>query len=177
MDQHLSECAAPGLHARKRAATQESINYFGSKDGVFLGATPPMPTEDEITAFVTGTGSSVLADLVETFTAALVDHSPDRELLRARRTLIQSTPELATREMARISDVEEHLVQMVLARFHARGRDEATTPDLLDEARIVVSLAAGVMKYTMRKWFSSDFVESPRAILQDSINLIRRVTN
>lgn len=152
------------------------FNYFGSKEGVFLGPTPPMPTEADVAAFVAGTGSSVLGDLVETFTAALVDRNPDSEVLRARRTLIQSTPELARREITRISEAEDYLVQIVLARFHAQGRDETTTPDLADEARIVVSLAAGVMHYTMRKWFASDFAESPRTLLQNSINLIRRVT-
>lgn len=152
------------------------FNYFGSKEGVILGTTPPMPTDAEIELFVHKAGSNVLSDLVEMITRALVDQEPDGELLRSRRSLIQSTPELAKKEIARIGDVEDQFVRMVLARFHAQGRDETTTPDLADEARIVVSLAAGVMRYAMRKWFSSGFAASPRELLRDSIDLIRRVT-
>jgi AcrR family transcriptional regulator len=152
------------------------FNYFGSKEGVILGVAPPMPSDADIADFVNGTGTDVLGDLVETITTALVNHEPDAELLRSRRSIIRQTPELATKEIARIGKVEEQFVQMVLARFHAQGRDETSTPDLQDEDRIVVSLAVGVLHFAMRKWFSSDLSGTPQEVLRSSIELIRRVT-
>jgi AcrR family transcriptional regulator len=200
--------ADEGLRARKRAATQASIeraaislalkhgyekttvdmicdaamvsqrtffNYFGSKEGVILGGGPPMPTSEAIDHFVSGTGPDILVDLVETITTALIDHEPDAELLRSRRLLIRQTPELATKELARISEAEDQFVRMVLARLHTQGRDESTTPDIQDEAKMIVSLAIGVMRYAMRTWFSSNFAGTPRDVLRNSTELIRRV--
>lgn len=153
------------------------FNYFGSKEGVVLGAKPPMPDGEQIDGFVRGNGLDVLGDLVEMITATLVDQEPDAQLLRSRRSLIQRTPELATKEMARLGEVEEQFMGIILARFHAQGRDEHSTPDLEDEARMVIALGGGVMHYAMRKWFSSEFEGTPDHLLRASIELIRRITS
>lgn len=152
------------------------FNYFGTKEGVFLGASPPMPTDDAIQAFVHGAGANVLGDLVGMITSAIVDHEPDTELLRSRRVLIERTPELLNGESTRIAELENHLVRIVLDRFHAQGRDQATIPDLEDEARMVVALGASVMRYSMQKWFCGGFAGTPRELLQHSIALVRRIT-
>ncbi|HSP53870.1 MAG TPA: TetR/AcrR family transcriptional regulator [Cryobacterium sp.] len=198
-----------GLRARKRAATQSSLeraalslalehgydgvtvdmiceaamvsprtffNYFGTKEGAFLGGTPPAPTDAEHHAFVHGTGRDVLGDLVGMIAAAMADQSPDTELLRRRRMLIERTPELLTRETSRIADLEEHLVQLVQERFHAQGRTSSDTPDLPDEARMVVALAGSVMRYSMQKWFTGGFTGSPAELLHHSLALVQRVT-
>lgn len=203
-----STAADDGLRARKRVATQMSIeraaitlavehgyenvtvemiceaamvsqrtffNYFGSKEGVVLGAKAPIPDEEQIDTFVNSNGSNVLGDLVEMITAAMVDKAPDAELLRSRRSIIQRTPELASKEMARLGEVEEQFLRIIMDRFHAQGRDQQNTPDLEDEARMLVGLAAGVMHYAMRKWFGREFDGTPRALLHGSIDLIRRI--
>jgi AcrR family transcriptional regulator len=199
---------AEGLRARKRAATQATIeraamslalehgyenitvemiceaamvsprtffNYFGSKEGVVLGVQPPMPTDDEISVFVHASGSDVLGDLVALIAATLAGHEHDAGLVRSRRALIQQTPELSRKEMARVGEVEDEFVRIILARFHAQGRTETATPDLEDEARMVIALAAGVMHYAMRTWFNGDFAEAPAELLSGSLDLVRRI--
>ena len=151
------------------------FNYFGTKEGAFLGGTPPKPTDAEHQSFVHGTGRDVLGDLVGMIAAAMADHSPDTELLRKRRMLIERTPELLTGETSRIAELEEHLVQLVLERFHAQGRTEAGIPDLADEARMVVALAGSVMRYAMQKWFSGGFTGTPAEVLHQALALVQRV--
>ncbi len=153
------------------------FNYFGSKEGVILGATPPTPTEEQIQRFVEGEGGNVLGDLVGLITAVMVDHEPDMKLLQSRRTLIQQTPELMSKERARIGEAEGRLAGFVVARFHAQGRNETRTPDLEDEARMVVSLAAGAMHYAMQKWVGSNFTSTRRELMQNTSELIRRITS
>ncbi|MEO6944054.1 MAG: TetR/AcrR family transcriptional regulator [Lacisediminihabitans sp.] len=153
------------------------FNYFGSKERVILGSAPPMPTNAATADFINGTGPDVLGDLVETITTAFVNHEPDAALLRSRRAVIRQTPELASKEIARIAEAEDQFVHMVLARFQAQGRNETTTPDLQDEAKIIVSLAVGVVHFAVRKWFSSDLVGTPQEVLRSSIQLLRRVTH
>ena len=90
--------------------------------------------------------------------------------------LIERTPELLTGETTRVAELEEHLWQLVLDRFHAQGRTEANTPDLADEARMVVALAGSVMRYSMQKWFSGGFTGTPVELLHHSLTLVQRIT-
>ncbi len=152
------------------------FNYFGTKEGVFLGTPPPMPADDELARFVHGTDADILGDLVGLITAALVDQEPDPGILRSRRLLIERTPELLGRENTRITELEESLTRLVLERLHAQGRTEESTPDLEDEARMVVALAGSVMRFSMQKWFSGGFAGSPGELLRHSIALVRRIT-
>lgn len=152
------------------------FNYFGTKEGVFLGAAPPMPAEAEIHAFVHAAGTDVLSDLVGMMTAAFVDLTPDTDLLQSRRMLIERTPELLNGENTRIAEMEVRLVRLVLDRFRAQGRTEASTPDLEDEARMVVGLGGSVMRYSMQKWFCGGFAGAPRELLQQSLALVQRIT-
>lgn len=153
------------------------FNYFGSKEGVILGATPPTPTEEQIQRFVEGEGANVLGDLVGLITAVMVDHEPDMQLLQFRRMLIQRTPELLSKERARIGEVEGRLAGFVVARFRAQGRNETSTPDLEDEARMVVALAAGAMHYAMQKWVGSNFTSTRRELMQNTSDMISRITS
>jgi AcrR family transcriptional regulator len=155
------------------------FNYFGSKEGVVLGRTPPMPSDDEVDAFVHQAGSNVLGDFVAMITNVLVDNEPDPALFRARRALIMGTPELLTKETARMGELEEHFVRVILGRFEAEGRSAVDEPDLEDEARMVVALTSGVLHYALRKWSSTEDTSesgSTRELLQGSIALIRRIT-
>ena len=152
------------------------FNYFGTKEAVFLGASPPMPTEEAIHAFVHASGNDVLGDLVEMATSVLVDPEPDLALLRSRRRLIERTPELLASEITRIAEMEKILMRLVQDRFRAQGRGDTVTPDLADEAHMVVALWTNVMRYSMQKWFSGDFTGSARQLLDHSIELIGRIT-
>jgi AcrR family transcriptional regulator len=152
------------------------FNYFGSKDGVILGLTPPMPSEEAIAAFVNSTETDVVVDLVRLIATAVADHDPDPELMRSRRRVIQTTPALMNRESARIGEIEDALTRLVVTRFTHNGRSVETTPDLEEEARMVVALAASVLRYTMRTWFSGRFSGSPFELLDQSIELIHRIT-
>ena len=153
------------------------FNYFGSKEGVILGGTPPMPTDEEIDAFARATGSNLLADFVTLITSSLLKREPDAELFSARRMLIARTPELVTKEAARLGGLEDQFVAIILARYEVQGRSLAGHPELEDEARMVVALTTGVLHYVRRRWVSSPPGASTRDLLRSSIELVQRITN
>lgn len=153
------------------------FNYFGSKEGVILGGTPPMPTDEEIDAFARATGSNLLADFVTLITSSLLKREPDADLFSARRMLIARTPELVTREAARLGGLEDQFVAIILARYEVQGRSLAGHPELEDEARMVVALTTGVLHYVRRRWVSSPPGSSTRDLLRSSIELAHRITN
>ena len=152
-------------------------NYFGSKEGVILGAVPPMPTDAEVDEFARKTGSNVLGDFLTLITTSMLDSEPDAELLKARRTLIMRTPDLLSKEMARMGEFEDLFVAIILTRFAVQGRSKATEPNLEDEARMVVSMTTGVMHYVMRQWFKARPAITTRDLLHNSIELIHRITD
>lgn len=153
------------------------FNYFGSKEGVFFGRGKPMPSEEQVAHFVHEAGANILGDLMNLFAALVVDHEPNIELFQLRRKIIQQTPELMRLEKARVGEMEEQFLQIVMARFQAEGRSEAETPDLEDEARMVIALAAGAMHYAMRKWVASNFTVTRDSLLANVSDLIQRVTD
>lgn len=152
------------------------FNYFGSKEGVILGPPPPMPSDEAIDTFVHHPGRNVLGDFFSMITASVMGIELDPQLFKARRELIQRTPELFTKELARLGELEDQFAAIVLTRYRAQGRDTAAVPDLEDEARMVVSLTTGVMHYAMRKWFGDKPSGTTQELLDSSIDLIRRIT-
>jgi AcrR family transcriptional regulator len=151
------------------------FNYFGSKEGVVLGANPPLPSDAAIDEFV-HEGDDVLGDFVTMLASAFADEVPDPELARDRFRLIMQTPELSTKQFARMSEFEDQYVAIVLTRYEAQGRDADADPELADEARMVVSLATGVMHHVFRTWFTTGQTRSVRELLADATELIRRIT-
>lgn len=152
------------------------FNYFGSKEGVILGATPPTPSTEEIGKFTDQGTDNVLADFVVMITTALVDMQVDPVLLRSRWLLIQRTPELFDRQLVRIAETEEQLVLVLLMRSRGQGRD-MTAPSLHDEARMIVALGMGVMRFVMRKRISGEFAGSSQELVDGAIELIKNITS
>lgn len=153
------------------------FNYFGSKEGVVLGSAPPVPSTEEIEKFVIGADSNVLADFVVMITAAFMDTQLNPEVFKARGLLIQRTPELFDRQLVRMAETEKQLVQIILQRFRAHGRDAEANPDLNDEARMIIALGMGVMRFVLRKRITDKFTGSSRELIDGSIALIKQITS
>ncbi len=204
---------AGGLRARKRAATQATIeraavalalehgydhvtvemicdasmvsprtffNYFGTKEGVILGAIPALPADADVDAFVHGTGASVLEDFLALISRTMTDHAHanDHDLLRARRTLIQRTPELALKEQSRITEHETRYIAIILDRFRAEERAPLPGSSLEDEARMMITLATAMIHHMAAKWPTE--LPTPRQsarLVRDSVALIRRLAS
>lgn len=152
------------------------FNYFGSKEGVYVTSVKAMPTPEQVEAFVRGSGPSVFADLFSVVAETVVDGDTDLEAFRARHQLIHQSPELLNREKARISETEDVFVGYVMARYHFRGRNEVDTPDLEDEARMVVALVSGAMRFAMQKWAAGNFTATREDLVRSASDLIQRIT-
>jgi AcrR family transcriptional regulator len=152
------------------------FNYFGSKEGAFLSGAKALPPPDVVRAFIDGTGSSVFADLFTMIAGTVVDIDANLELFRARHQLIHQTPELLNQENARIGETEDAFAGFVMDRFHFHGRTEADTPDLEDEARMVVALVFGAMRFVMQKWVAGNFTETREELVRAASGLIQRIT-
>lgn len=152
------------------------FNYFGSKEGVIIGARPPEPSQADIDKFKSKRDSRVLVDFVELVTSAFSDQEPDMELFEARKLILQRTPQLMNAELAKIGDLEGRFVNIVISRFESQGRP-GTAKQLEEEARMIVSLASGVMRYLMYPCTTSHQPNSPQAKLRNAIEVLNRLSH
>lgn len=152
------------------------FNYFGNKEGAYISPPRPLPSAQQHRAFVEGAGSSVFAALFALITKTFLDAETDMELFQARHRLIQQTPELLEREKARISETEDVFVGYVLERFRHNGRTTKETPDLQDEARMVVALVSGALRFALQKWAAGNFTADREDLLRTTAELVQRIT-
>ncbi len=167
--------------AESMVSQRTFFNYFGSKEGVILGCAAPMPSAEAIAVFVHRRDGTLLGDFLALLGSAAFEAQPDPEVLRARRMLIHRTPELITKELARMGELENQFTQIVLERLRAQGpapgSAEQPAHQLEDEAQMVIGLAMGVLRFVMRKWFSEAHSGTNPEMLQYSLELIRRITS
>lgn len=163
-------CSASNISART------FFNYFGNKEGAYVSPRRPPPSVQQHRAFVEGSGTSVFADLFTLITSTFLTTESNMELFQAQHRLIQATPELLEREKARISETEEIFVAYVLERFGHNGRTTKETPDLHDEARMVVALVSGALRFAVQKWAAGNFTADREQLLHTTAELIQRIT-
>ncbi len=162
-------CAASSISPRT------FFNYFGNKEGAYVGAPKPMPPPEQLKTFVEDVGTSVFVGLFSLFTTTFIAAETDLELLQAWHRLIHLTPELLEREKARINATEETFVGYVLARFQHDGRTAAQTPDLEDEARMVVALVSGALRFAVQKWAAGNFAADKEELMRSTSALVQRI--
>ncbi|MCS4277354.1 AcrR family transcriptional regulator [Mycetocola sp. BIGb0189] len=150
------------------------FNYFGSKEGVFLGHTPPRPTPEMIDWFVNERPSTTLLDLVELFRRMMSTRNrTDPAAMRERRALIHSTPDLAVREFARMAEAETELTALLQQRRDAVGTEGSDV--FPDEPRVVVLLAFAIMHPAMHRWLEDPDGAPQEELIADSLQMIRRI--
>ncbi len=153
------------------------FNYFGTKEGVLLGGTPPFPDEEAIAAFVKATDPSVLEGFIGLILTAMTGYERDPELERSRRLVMQRNPDLAVRVLDRIRDHEDRAVAILLERFSAEGRTVDDESDLEDQARMIVALTLAALFFNMGKPRPSPTGSSDaEAVASTAVTLIRRVS-
>ncbi len=164
-------CTACGVSART------FFNYFGSKEGVYTSPRKPLPGNAALTAFIEGGSAGVFTGLFDLIAGTFVEAESSLELFQARHRLIQQTPELLGKEKERISETEEIFVGYVIERFRHDGRTVQDTPDLEDEARMVVALVSGALRFALQKWAAGNFTDDRAHLVESASALIKRITS
>ncbi|WP_449282369.1 TetR/AcrR family transcriptional regulator [Leucobacter sp.] len=152
------------------------FNYAGSKERAVLGIDPPLPGAERREAYARGLGGSPLEDLIGTLVEGLADlggAGPDT--LRKRHRILRENPSLAMKEFARMEEAQNSIVDLVRARLIGDGPSRAADPELDDEARMIVSLAMGVVHYLMRDWIAGGTAAGDGDAVRRAAALARRV--
>ena len=150
-------------------------NYLGSKEAAILGPRTPFASAEQVDRFVHERGPDVLVDFLTMVIDSLTEVAVDPELYQLRQRVIYTTPELSAKRLAIDGELEARYRAVIAARFRAAGRLEATDAQLDDEAHMVIALARGVLTYTAAKWYEPGFDRTVRELIEDAIELVKRV--
>ncbi|MBA8848898.1 TetR/AcrR family transcriptional regulator [Microcella alkalica] len=150
-------------------------NYLGSKEAAILGPRTPFASEEQVERFVHEPTDDILVDFLSMVIDSLTENTIDPELYQLRQRVIYTTPELSAKRLAIDGELEGRYRAVVVQRFRAAGRTDATDAELEDEAHMVIALTRGVLTYTAAKWYEPGFDRTVRELIEDSIVLVRRV--
>ena len=156
------------------------FNYVGSKERAVLGTHTPLPSEARRAAYVAGAGGSPLEGLLDTISAAFADFGgTDPALFQKRRLIIQRNPELAIKEFARMEEAQNSIVELVRERLVADsaqsdGAHPKSADDVLNEARMIVSLTFGILHFVVREWVTAGQPADVDLMLRDAVALARK---
>lgn len=150
-------------------------NYLGSKEAAILGPATPFAREEQVHRFIHEPGPDILIDFLSMVIDSLTENAVDPVLSQLRQRVIYTTPELSAKRLALDGALERQYRDVIIERFRAAGRDEATDAELDDEAHMVIALTRGVLTYTAAKWYEPGFDRSVRELIEESIDLVRRV--
>ncbi|MBO0897185.1 MULTISPECIES: TetR/AcrR family transcriptional regulator [Arthrobacter] len=126
------------------------FNYFGSKEGVFLGPPPAQMRDAVAREFLPDHGTPVVLSLAAAVVSALVAGQPDPELAGRRMKAIMASPVLFSKQNEWMADHEKQLTDLVMERYAAAGLRKSE-PDLAAEAGMVVGLALGVVRVVLQQ--------------------------
>jgi AcrR family transcriptional regulator len=149
-------------------------NYFPTKEAALFGS-GPRPTARMLDDFRNGTSTDVVGDLLDLLARTVVSDSGAPELFLARRRLLQRDPSLALKAMPKLDAFVIELTDLTLDRLRRMGRGAVATPELHDEAAMIVALANAVMQRSMHAQIEADDDTDPRAVLDQSMALARRI--
>lgn len=79
-------------------------------------------------------------------------------------------------KLARMAEVEKEFAHIVLSPFAAQGRSVIDTPDLNDEADIVVVLAGSVLRFAFPQMINNPSAEHMQDTFRPATRLLRRIT-
>ncbi len=150
-------------------------NYLGSKEAAILGPRRAFASDEQVNRFVHEPTDDILVDFLSMVIDSLTENTIDPELYQMRQRVIYTTPELSAKRLAIDGELEARYRAVIVERFRAAGRSEATDAELDDEAHMVIALTRGVLTYTAAKWYEPGFDRTVGELIEDSIVLVRRV--
>ena len=160
-------CAASEVSART------FFNYFGSKEGALIGRGKRTPTPELREAFINADGP-ILSDLLRLITQSAFANQPDVDLIRSRRRLFESEPELAIQSFARTAGVRDEY--MAIARERIRLKEPTMSdPDVDDDARVATAVLMGVMHVVGNRWLESDGTADFDHLIDQALDRLKRI--
>ena len=128
------------------------FNYFVSKEAALVGDGPEQPSDDDVEAFVHGSGG-VLEDLAVMMTATAENVLQDQEIIQLRKALAADYPHLTVLRMQSFQVFQQQLTEIVARRLAVeRPALAAELARLASRAELVTMVAVAAMQHAWKSW-------------------------
>jgi len=128
------------------------FNYFVSKEAALVGDGPERPSDDDVEAFVHGSGG-VLEDLAVMMTATAENVLQDQEIIQLRKALAADYPHLTVLRMQSFQVFQQQLTEIVARRLAVeRPALAAELARLASRAELVTMVAVAAMQHAWKSW-------------------------
>lgn len=157
------------------------FNHAGSKERAVLGIDPPLPDQSLREAYVAGLGGSPLRDALVMMTSVLVDAGAGGyDLMRKRRTILETTPALALSAIAHLESAQQAMVDLIDRRLAAG--DPAADGQTGEQERgrraaMLFSLAVGMLHRLAHDWMERGLPGDAEAAIDEVLRLARGIVS
>ena len=144
------------------------FNYFPSKEEALVGEGPALPSDLEIEAFVSQGTGDVIRDLGTLFQSSSQIALSDHELVRLRKSVVATHPELTALRMQSFRAFEEQLIAVVGRRLvHDDPTLAADADRLHSRAQLTTMVGLAAVHHAWRCWAESP---NPGDSMSDRMN-------
>jgi AcrR family transcriptional regulator len=175
LERGVDAVSVEAICERAGISPRSFYNYFGTREGALLGDAKPVPTEQQIEAFIARDDASDVEAFAALMAQVWAQSEPDRDLFLLRRRLLDATPELAAANWARINEARAVYAGVVRRRLEAR-RPHASDADLTTDAALVVALAMSMLQVLARGWAARESEPAFDTLVHDVFPRVRRLT-
>lgn len=132
------------------------FNYFPSKEEALVGEGPTLPSDEAIEQFVSRGTGDVIRDLGTMFMSTAELAFSDLELIRLRKSVVSTHPELSAMRMQSFRAFEEQLVSVVQRRLAHDDPGLALDPERLhSRAQLTMMVGLAAVHHAWRRWAES----------------------
>lgn len=171
----LEHATVDAISDRANVSSRTFFNYFASKEDAVLGIDSGGVSEEAIEHLSNHRTDDVLHDVASLVYSVIADSTIIEESRHLRKLVLEKYPQLLTRQILRVSAMEDRL-GLVVADWLATEPNFANYTDeqRQEAAQILLSVCLSAMRVAMKKWprgTSSD----PRENYTRAVDLLRTV--
>ncbi|MHC5797793.1 TetR/AcrR family transcriptional regulator [Lacisediminihabitans sp. FW035] len=170
----LEHATVDAISDRANVSSRTFFNYFASKEDAVLGIDSGEVSEEAIEHLSNHRSDDVLHDVASLVYSVVADSTIDdsRDL---RRMVLEKYPQLLTRQIMRVSAMEDRLGLVVGEWLSTEPNFASYTPEERQEAaQILLSVCLSAMRVAMKKWPRGTSGD-PRENYTRAVDLLRTV--
>jgi AcrR family transcriptional regulator len=171
----LDHATVDAISDRANVSSRTFFNYFASKEDAVLGIDSGGVSEEAIAHLSDNRTDDVLHDVASLVYSVIADSTIVEESGDLRRRVLEKYPQLLTRQILRVSAMEDRLGLVVADWLGTEPNFAHYTADERQEAaQILLSVCLAAMRVAMKKW-PRDTSSDPRENYTRAVDLLRTV--
>jgi AcrR family transcriptional regulator len=171
----LEHATVDAISDRANVSSRTFFNYFASKEDAVLGIHSDGVSEEAIEHLSAHRSDDVLHDVASLVYSVIADSTIIEESRDLRRLILEKYPQLLTRQILRVSAMEDNL-SLVVADWLRTEPNFAnyTVEQRREAAQILLGVCLSAMRVAMKKW-PRDRSSNPRDNYTRAVDLLRTV--